>query len=509
MLDNFLESKEDTIDMTDSKFGVLSSKQVSKYMKKIIRDVNVDSKVTTNVRILLNQFEWNQQKALDMLYGNAATNEDLNQINSSDLVKVETSFDCSICFENHADHMFSLNCGHICCHSCWTFYITVKITDQDSMIACPGSSSCPTIIKDESIFEFMDKQDIKTKYQQLIIKSFIQSNPMLKWCPGPDCNYVLQIQQTSDDQAIQVQCICGYEFCFQCSQPFHDPAILSCDLMEKWLSNLPTTAENDSKTIAYFQKNVKHCPKCFIPIEKSGGCNYMKCSNAACKTVFCYKCLMPLRKWELCNCKWGFNFLFSGSGENIRNEELASSTAVTYFLMPKNKYLDHEMSMNLEKKWLKNVNLENYLEKKILKTLLKSRQTLINTYVFSYFYISPFFENQLTNLEIVTDKLSHLVKSDLEQNFTLIKITSEECEKLRNELSGHIEVGHKNNWWIKKEQPKNVMKFDIAENEWLELLIILIFFLLLVNWGYLRKICLEWSLGIDLLLLDLYFYFCH
>ena len=262
MLGNFLESKEDTIiDRTDSKFEVLSSKQVSKYMKKIIKDVSVDSKVTTNVRILLNQFEWNQQNVLDILYSNAANDEVLNQINSSELVKVETSIDCClICFENHPDdHMFDLNCGHVCCHSCWTIYITTKIMDQNIMITCPGSLSCLTIIKDESIFEFIDNQDIKTKYQQLIIKSFIQSNPNLKWCPGPDCNYVIQIQQqqtSNDHKAIQVECICGYEFCFQCSQPFHDPAIVRCDLMEKWLSNLPRT-ENDSKTIAYFQKNVK------------------------------------------------------------------------------------------------------------------------------------------------------------------------------------------------------------------------------------------------------------
>ena len=224
MSDNFLESKEDTNDRTDSKFGVLSSKQISKYMKKIIKDVSADSKVATNVRILLNQFEWNQQKVLDILYSNDVYDVNINQINSSELVKVETNIDCSICFENLPNHMFSLNCGHVCCHSCWTFYITIKITEQDSMITCPGSSSCLTIIKDQSIFELIDNQvDIKTKYEQLIIKSFIQSNPMLKWCPGPDCNYVIRIQ--ADDQAIQVECTCGYEFCFQCSQPYHDPAI--------------------------------------------------------------------------------------------------------------------------------------------------------------------------------------------------------------------------------------------------------------------------------------------
>ena len=173
---------------------------------------------------------------------------------------------------------------------------------------------------------------------------------------------------------------------------------------------------------------------------------------------------MPLRGLELCKCKKVsvpinpiINFLFSRSREESVNSPTASQP---YLIMTKNKYLHHEMSLNLEKKILKNVDLKNYMEEEILKTLLKSRQTLINAYVFSNFYISPFFENEVSNLEVVTDKLSQLVQSDLKQNFTQIKITSEECKKLRNDLLVHIEIGHKNNWWIMKEQPKIEMKFD-------------------------------------------------
>ena len=335
MFDNFTESEEDTIEETDSIFEVLSNIQVSEYMKKIIKDISVDSNNATNVRILLNQFEWNQQKVSDVLYSNIGTGENniLKQIKSSELVKVETSIDCSICFENHSDHMFGLNCGHVYCYSCWTFYISIKITDQDdSTITCPGSISCPTRIYDESLFDFIDNQDIKTKYQQLIIKSFIQSNPMLKWCPGPNCNYIIhRLQKNVDQAAIQVECICGYEFCFQCSQPFHDPAILSCDLMENWISNLPTTNEDDSKTRDYFQKNVKNCPKCHIPIEKSYGCDYVRCTNVACKTRFCFK--------------------FSRSGENNGHKESASTSIASQpYLLMINKYLHQERSMNLEKK---------------------------------------------------------------------------------------------------------------------------------------------------------------
>ena len=495
MFDNFMESEEDTIEETDSIFEVLSNIQVSEYMKKIIKDISVDSNNATNVRILLNQFEWNQQKVSDVLYSNIGTGENniLKQIKSSELVKVETSIDCSICFENHSDHMFGLNCGHVYCYSCWTFYISIKITDQDdSTITCPGSISCPTRINDESLFDFIDNQDIITKYQQLIIKSFIQLNPMLKWCPGPDCNYTIhQIQNNVDQAAIQVECICGYEFCFQCSQPFHDPAIVSCDLMEKWISNLPTS-EDDSKTLAYFQKNIKNCPKCHIPIEKSHGCDYVKCKNVVCKTAFCYKCLTPLRGLDLCKCRKVsdillgpfnpiINFLFSRSREESVNSPTASQP---YLIMTKNKYLHHEMSLNLEKKILKNVNLKNYMEEEILKTLLKSRQTLINAYVFSNFYISPFFENEVSNLEIVTDKLSQLVQSDLKQNFTQIKIISEECKRLRNDLSVHIEIGHKNNWWIMKEQPKIEMKFDRIQSN-LDLLVDVLLYVIFPTFLYL------------------------
>ena len=88
MFDNFMESEEDTIEETDSIFEVLSNIQVSEYMKKIIKDISVDSNNATNVRILLNQFEWNQQKVLDVLYSNIGTEENnfLKQINGQTLI---------------------------------------------------------------------------------------------------------------------------------------------------------------------------------------------------------------------------------------------------------------------------------------------------------------------------------------------------------------------------------------------------------------------------------------
>ena len=94
------------------------------------------------------------------------------------------------------------------------------------MITCPGSS-CQIIVEDESIFELIeDDLDTKIKYQEMIIKTCVESNPMLKWCPAPSCTYAIRRIIKNPDQNISVQCICGHEFCFQCSENFHDPSII-------------------------------------------------------------------------------------------------------------------------------------------------------------------------------------------------------------------------------------------------------------------------------------------
>ena len=72
-------------------------------------------------------------------------------------------------------------------------------------------------------------------------------------------------------------------------QPPHPP--INCDLLDKWIERTKNNkgdleAEMNAK---WLNANSKKCPKCRSAIEKTYGCNWMKCSS--CQHGFCWLCL--------------------------------------------------------------------------------------------------------------------------------------------------------------------------------------------------------------------------
>lgn len=82
-----------------------------------------------------------------------------------------------------------------------------------------------------------------------------------------------------------MNCLCGNAFCFKCGNEQHWPA--DCEMFKKWQKKNSSESENLSWIIV----NTKMCPnkKCERPIEKSTGCNHMKCH--VCQYEFCWMCL--------------------------------------------------------------------------------------------------------------------------------------------------------------------------------------------------------------------------
>jgi len=135
--------------------------------------------------------------------------------------------------------------------------------------------------------EFVKKQlDFKKqeKFQDWLNVAFVKQNIHVKWCPRPGCDKAVEYKKKGMKK---VTCACGYSFCFGCGQEDHEPA--PCDGVRDWLRK----CNQESDIFKWLEeqkenKDVKHCTKCHIVIEKNQGCMHMTCKN--CRHEFCWLC---------------------------------------------------------------------------------------------------------------------------------------------------------------------------------------------------------------------------
>jgi ankyrin repeat and IBR domain-containing protein 1 len=221
---------------------------------------------------------------------------------------------CGICFiQLDNDNCIPNLCGHTFCRSCWTSYLTLKI-DEGNLgdIVCP-QVDCFVIISVEKIESLVDK-DTAQKYLDFDIKSFVEFNPSIKWCPHPGCKMAIKDPKlvypnrtigdnNQTDINIPLTIInCGndHKICWDCLNDCHLPA--SCENWKDWNERIIKNGLNfngDMNTLEYnaqysanylwLMTNSKNCPKCQAPIQKSEGCNHIKCYN--CKNEFCWICM--------------------------------------------------------------------------------------------------------------------------------------------------------------------------------------------------------------------------
>lgn len=136
---------------------------------------------------------------------------------------------CPICCTEARDSpnmkVACMSCNHSYCLDCYSRFISQKIVDDGEAvrIKCPAHK-CPTILDPHSIQMLVDKE-VYDKYQRLFIKSWVDENEYLKFCPSANCENVVEchVKRSEMHQIIPtVACKCGTRFCFGYAQ------ILNC-----------------------------------------------------------------------------------------------------------------------------------------------------------------------------------------------------------------------------------------------------------------------------------------
>jgi len=239
-------------------------------------------------------------------------------------------------FETKPSQYFtSLKCGHVICNACWGDYLTSKIVENDiMMLRCPicvgGSSSTCSPAVPESMVERVVPPEVYTKFQNFVVSNYISTQPAVKWCPAPNCGFVVSALHSnrfqeaqlcrpvnvekdsnstvSNNMCIEATCGDGHTFCFNCMSASHAP--VTCANVKDWDTRNSDDGGNETNT--WILSNTRPCPGCGMRLEKNAGCSHMKCGSHAhggkmsaghgCGLDFCWNCMVPNDKHDYTAC---------------------------------------------------------------------------------------------------------------------------------------------------------------------------------------------------------------
>lgn len=461
----------------DFHYECLTPEALVSYMNDIIDEVNnVFQLPRPTTRILLSHFKWDKEKLLERYYSgdqdrlfteahiisphrtNArpVSTKRVSTRSSS----ASTEANCEICLNiTQASAFTGLECSHRFCSRCWKEYITTKVMDEHvgENISCPAHK-CDILVDEVFVGKVVKDSKVKARYHHLIAHSFVESNRLMSWCPGPDCQNAVKANY---HDALPVTCLCGYTFCFGCGEPVHEP--VRCHWLKKWIKK----CNDDSETSNWISANTKECPKCHVTIEKNGGCNHMVCRNNNCKADFCWMCLGP---WEPHGSSWySCNRYDEKDAQAARDAQAKSRQALERYLFYCNRYMNHAQSAKFEYKLYAQVKqkmeemqqhnmswIEVQFLRKAVDVLCLCRNTLKYTYVFAFYLKknnqSVIFEDNQKDLEMATETLSEYLERDITSEcLSDIKQKVQDkyryCEARRKALLDHVYEGYETDIW--------------------------------------------------------------
>lgn len=281
---------------------------------------------------------------------------------------------CLICCELFApastEWKFLSTCSHGFCRSCLGDHLAdgARSRTFGLSVKCPHHE-CKAPL---SPLEVMQLSPSSTDFDCLVTTSnnrFVVSNSLLRFCPHPNCPYVVKFSLPDFARSAGLDCddilqragaVCTHQassrqkkmvsyegvydphyfhhevepmrthrFCFSCGEAHvHWP--LECDKLDCWKEEVAkylkdvegeNMVDEDFNAIAqkiWMKANTRPCPKCHAPIEKDEGCNHMICSNPTCSHEFCWICR---KDWKLHSTQTGGYFRCNRWQENIAEHE--------------------------------------------------------------------------------------------------------------------------------------------------------------------------------------------
>lgn len=205
---------------------------------------------------------------------------------------------CQICFtmkDTLDEVQLFRECRHSYCKECIRQFAEVTIRDGSiERLICPAynetnNKPCTAYIQEFDLKAVGVEEELITKVTKISITRAIDQMSDFSWCPKTTCQSPAEI----DEERNLGKCTeCMFKFCTQCKSKFHpfkrcEKATVHFGTNEADIMKAKHNIE-EKLNLLYIQKCSKTCPNCNFPIQKTDGCNKMKCQN--CGTAFCWSC---------------------------------------------------------------------------------------------------------------------------------------------------------------------------------------------------------------------------
>ncbi|XP_064606065.1 uncharacterized protein LOC135470946 [Liolophura sinensis] len=274
---------------------------------------------------------------------------------------------CNICF---ASIDFSLlesepatalqSCDHWFCNTCWREHFQTSIQRGVLSLQCP-EFDCTTQADNITVLSLTSAAEYKKFLQHCHDNRVQRETETTKWCPNPKCGRILKAW-TNDpkvsDAKMCLTCDCGLSVCFQCLEEAHWPA--TCHQAKQHMRKMKDLGDEGAflflNTDTTYVVDVKYCPKCYLPINKNGGCPYMECR---CGHQFCWLCLVPWASHRACM-KAGNSDKHGTTKRVLRHEHNLKNRPKFYLIALTHRYYRQPKMMKIFRK-----------NERVLKNLLK------------------------------------------------------------------------------------------------------------------------------------------
>lgn len=190
-----------------------------------------------------------------------------------------TSKACAVCWTEPV-RPIRTTCGHVYCSDCFENQCAAVNSESNIPIRCQGDAcACRHIFTNEELKSALTSTLYETVLQTSL-SIFIRTKPeIFQYCCTPDCDHVYRTSATG----LVITCAsCLALVCTSCQVVAHDG--LSCAQYQR-IANA-----GSAQFMAWKRaNNVKDCPKCKMPIEKTMGCNHIECM--VCRAHICWVCM--------------------------------------------------------------------------------------------------------------------------------------------------------------------------------------------------------------------------